>query len=378
VEVRTLARIAEIDAAAWDALAGADDPFVEHAFLWALEESGSVGPGTGWIPRHLVVVDGGRPIGALPLYLKDDSWGEFVFDFHWARAAQQARIPYYPKLVAMVPFTPATGTRLLVAPDVERAPVVRLLAESARAAAEDAGASSLHVLFVTESEQRELSSLGWLRPRLTLQFQWRNAGWSSFEAYLEAFRAPSRKQVRRERREVAASGIEVVVKEGPELDDGEWRALDVFYRLNCARHGSFPYLTPAFFQLIRERAPQRVVAVIAYRGRKPIAGSINFEKGAQLYGRYWGCVEENPFLHFEVCYYRLIERAIARGMTRFEAGAQGMHKLKRGLMPVEIHSAHWIRHPRLAQAVDEYLVHETTAVKQEIADLSGMGPFKRG
>lgn len=379
MEVRSIARIADVDAAAWDALAGADDPFVEHAFLAALEDSGSVGPRTGWEPHHLVVYDGARLVGAMPLYAKDDSWGEFIFDFQWARAAQQARIAYYPKLVSMVPFTPATGRRILVDDSAgDRAAIVGALAGGARALADELGCSSVHALFVTEDERRALVELGAMRPRLSMQYHWRSEGWASFEDYLNAFRAPSRKQVRRERREVAESGIDVRTKLGSELDDREWAAIDTFYRTNCARHGSYPYLTRRFFPQVRATCADRLVAVIAYREAEPIAASINFEKGAHLYGRYWGSSEEHEFLHFEVCYYRLIERAIEKKMTRFEAGAQGAHKLKRGLMPSEIHSTHWIRHPRLAEAIDHFLPDEAMAVKAEIAELEAMGPFKRG
>ncbi|UJR79323.1 N-acetyltransferase [Sandaracinus amylolyticus] len=378
VEIRVIERVAEVEATAWNALVGDDDPFVEHAFLDALEVSGSVGEGTGWLPMHVTAWEGERLVGALPLYAKDDSWGEFIFDFQWARAAQQSRIAYYPKLTSMVPFTPATGRRLLIAEGVDRAAVIRALFDAARGAAEELRASSLHVLFVNDDERRELVEIAQLRPRLSIQFHWHNEGWSSFDEYLDAFRAPARKQVRRERREVAESGIDVRVKLGPELDDDEWRALGTFYRMNCARHGSYPYLTPKFFERVRETNAERLVAVLAYRGGAPIAGSINFEKGAHLYGRYWGCVEDTEFLHFEVCYYRLIERAIEKKMRRFEAGAQGTHKLKRGLMPSPIHSAHWLRHPRLAAAIDDYLPREAFAVQQEIEELAASGPFKRG
>lgn len=378
MEVRIIRRIADVAAADWDALAGDDDPFVEHAFLHALEESGSVGAGTGWEPVHLTAWQDRVLVGALPLYAKDESWGEFIFDFQWARAAAQARIPYYPKLTSMVPFTPATGRRLLVREGVDRRATIGALIGAARELAAELEASSVHVLFVTDEERRELIDAGGMRPRLSMQFHWRSEGWSSWDEYLEAFRAPARKQVRRERREVAESGVTIAVKEGPELDDADWRALGVFYRMNCARHGSYPYLTPRFFEKQRAIGAPRLVAVLAYRGGEPIAGSINFEKGAHLYGRYWGCTEEVEFLHFEVCYYRLIERAIARRMRRFEAGAQGSHKLKRGLLPVPIHSAHWIRHPRLADAIDDYLPREALAVQHEIEALGAEGPFKRG
>jgi uncharacterized protein len=378
VEPRTVGRIADLDAAAWDALTGDDDPFVEHAFLSALEESGSVGPGTGWVPRHVTVWREGELAGALPLYLKDVSWGEFIFDFQWARAAQQARIAYYPKLVSMVPFTPATGRRLLVRDDASRAEALGALLRGARATCEAERASSLHLLFLTDDERRAAIELGAMRPRLSLQFHWHNEGWSSFDAYLDAMRSPARKQIRRERREVAASGVRIALARGTELDDLEWSALVTFYRTNCARHGSYPYLTSRFFERIRATHAHRLLACIAYRSDEPIAASINFEKGGHLYGRYWGAIEESEVLHFELCYYRLIEHAIERGLRRFEAGAQGAHKLKRGLMPAAVHSAHWIEHPRLAAAVDDYLPHEAMQVHAEIEALAAQGPFKRG
>ncbi len=378
MEVRVHAGVSEIPAASWDALAGDDDPFVEHAFLDALEQSGTVGPGTGWQPVHVTVWDGDSLVGALPLYAKDDSWGEFIFDFQWARAAQQLRVPYYPKLTSMVPFTPATGRRLLLRPGVDAPAVVALLIGGARAVADAIDASGLHVLFTTDEETALLTEVGGLHPRVSMQFHWHNEGYADFDAYLEAFRAPSRKQVRRERRDVAQSGLEIAVKTGPELDDAEWASLDTFYRINCARHGSQPYLTPAFFDRIRATHAHRLVAVLASRGGVPIAGSINFEKGAHLYGRYWGCTEETEFLHFEVCYYRLIERAIAGSMRRFEAGAQGTHKLKRGLVPAETHSAHWLREARLARAVVASLPREAEAVRAELEALREGSPFKRG
>jgi predicted N-acyltransferase len=383
VETRIVRRIAEVPPAAWDAIAGANDPFVEHAFLHLLEASRSVGRGTGWEPRHVTLWDGGTLIGALPAYLKDDSWGEFVFDFQWARAAQAARIHYYPKVVAMVPYTPATGTRFLVASDRDRNAIVRGLLEGARAMAIEEGASSLHVNYLDDTERDEALALGWPKARVSVQFHFHNRGedgapYASFDAFLERFRSTGRKQIRRERRDASAGGaITIRTKVGAELDARDWKALDTFYRMNVARHGSYAYLTPAFFAEMPRAIGHRVVASLAYRGTEPIAGTLNFEKGAHLYGRYWGAVDDAPFLHFECCYYQLIERSIARGATRFEAGAQGHHKLKRGLLPAEVHSVHWMKDPRLALAVESYLPEEAAAVRREIAMLDGDGPFRR-
>jgi predicted N-acyltransferase len=368
--------LASIDPARWDALTGEDDPFVEHAFLRALETSGSVGAEAGWQPVHVLAWRDDALAGALPLYAKADSWGEFIFDFAWARAAQQAGIPYYPKLVSMVPFTPATGRRVLIAEGEDEDAITQALIAGARETADRIEASSLHLLFVTR-EERERACAAGLRPRLTSQFHWHNEGYASFDDFLARFRADKRKQVRRERRAVAESGLAIAVKGGSELDARDWNALKRFYREGVSRHGSYPYLRPAFFDAIRETHAHRVVAALAYEGEAPVAASLAFEKGAHLYGRYWGAREDREFLHFELCYYRLIERAIERGHRRFEAGAQGLHKLKRGMLPAEIHSAHWIADPRLAAAVDEYLPSEAADVSAEIAMLTERSPFRR-
>ncbi len=376
--VRRIARIAEVPAAEWDSLVGEDDPFVEHAFLDGLERSGSVGRRTGWTPMHLGVYRGAELVGALPLYAKEDSWGEFIFDFQWARAAAAARIRYYPKLVSMVPFTPATGRRFLVRDEADRREVVRLLLDGATELAREVKASSVHLLYLNEEERDEVQAHGGFAARVSLQFHWKNEGYRDFEHYLEAFRSPARKQVRRERRAVAESGVEVKMREGRELDEQEWKALEIFYRMNVARHGSFAYLEPGFFTHLRAHHAHRVLACIAYRDGEPIAGSLNFEKGKHLYGRYWGSTDDLEMLHFECCYYRLIDRAIARGCTRFEAGAQGHHKLKRGLLPSEVHSAHWIADPRLAQGIAEFLPQEAAHLHHEIELVMQESPFKRG
>ncbi|MGF1468008.1 MAG: GNAT family N-acetyltransferase [Sandaracinaceae bacterium] len=376
IELRT--GLSGLEGTAWDALTGEDDPFVEYGFLRALEESESVGAEAGWQPLHVTLWRDDTLIGALPLYAKDNSWGEYIFDFAWARAASQAGVPYYPKLVAMAPFTPATGRRLLALPGEDRSEVAGALVAGARAAADEIEASSVHLLFVTEAEREVLTEHD-LDARLSLQFHWDNEGYASFEDYLGRFRSSKRKQVKKERRKVAESGLDVVVKEGGELDDTDWAALGRFYRINCLRHGSYPYLTPRFFSELRARHAHRVVSAIAYAsGGEPVAMSLNFQKGRHLYGRYWGCGEDHEFLHFELCYYRLIERAIDQGLRHFEAGAQGRHKLKRGLMPSAVHSCHWIRHPSLARAVRDFLPAEACDVREQMALLAEDSPFHRG
>ena len=383
LRVELVPRIAEIPAADWDALAGPDDPFVEHGFLLALETSESVGADSGWHPMHVAVwleTEGApdRLVGGLPLYAKTHSYGEYIFDWSWAGAAERAGIRYYPKLVSMIPFTPATGKRVLIAADVDLREVARALLAGVEAGRDRIDASSAHLLFLEEQERDLMVAEGQLLTRLTNQFHFRNDGYESFDDFLGRFRSSLRKQVRRERRQAAESGLELRVLEGPEMTERDWDALRGFYFDTCYRRGSGPYLTRRFFRDLAETHAHRVVACLAYDGERVVAGTLNFQKGKHLYGRYWGCTEEHPGVHFELCYYRLIERAIDQGLTRFEAGAQGTHKLRRGLMPAAIHSAHFIADPRLAGAVAEFLPREADAMRQEMAELSMHGPFRRG
>jgi hypothetical protein len=322
--------------------------------------------------------EGGRLVGAVPLYLKTNSYGEFIFDWAWADAAQRAGIRYYPKLVAAVPFTPATGRRLLIAPGADAATVARHLLQGVDQVATDERASSVHFLFCTEAEKLSLAD-GRYAPRLSMQFHWENRRpdpFADFDDYLSTFRSRNRKQVRKERAAAAAHGLTFRTATGPELGDDDWAALQQFYATNVARHHGIEYLQPAFFEVVRQTLPHRLVATLAYRAGTPVAGTVNFEKGRHLYGRYWGCLEEYQMLHFELCYYRLIERAIERGYTRFEAGAQGEHKLKRGLLPSFTHSAHWIRHPQLGAAIRDYVLAEEPSVRQRATLYAAHSPFR--
>jgi hypothetical protein len=363
---------------AWDALAGDDDPFAEHAFLSALEVSGSVGGRSGWTPAHVLVHDGEVLVGALPLYAKDHSYGEYIFDFAWANASRRLGAPYYPKLVAMTPLTPATGTRLLVHPQANRADVVRALLDGALAAASERRASSVHLNFLNAAEAQDVAAHGAFMARTTHQFHFNNEGYADFDAFVARFRSSMRKKLRKERRAVAESGLSVGVARGAELSADDWSRLRQFYLDTCWRKGSEPYLTEDFFTQLAERCRERVLVGYARRNGLLVAASLNFEKGKHLYGRYWGCEEDQEMLHFELCYYQLIEHAIANGMTRFEAGAQGTHKLRRGLMPSEIHSAHFIAHPVLRDAVADYLPRERAGELREMAALAEHGPFRRG
>lgn len=378
INLEILTSISRVGAGEWDGLTGDDDPFLEHAFLNALELSESVSAAAGCVPRLVLARDGGRLVGAVPLYLKTNSYGEFIFDWAWADAAQRAGIRYYPKLVAAVPFTPATGQRLLIAPGADAAAVARHLLRGVDQVAADERASSVHFLFCTEAEKLSLADARYA-PRLSMQFHWENrrpGPFADFDDYLSIFRSRNRKQVRKERAAAAAHGLTFRTATGSELGDEDWAALQQFYSANVARHHGIEYLQPAFFEVVRQTLPHRLVATLAYRAGTPVAGTVNFERGRHLYGRYWGCLEEYQMLHFELCYYRLIERAIERGYTRFEAGAQGEHKLKRGLLPSFTHSAHWIRHPQLGAAVRDYVLAEEPSVRKRATLYAAHSPFR--
>jgi predicted N-acyltransferase len=395
MKIRLLEGLDDLDPEAWDAIAGPDDPFSTYAFLSTLEQSGSVGPGSGWHPVHITVWEGGdedaepsrtpgereRLVGALPLYVKEHSYGEYIFDWGWADASMRLGQPYYPKLVAMAPVTPATGTRLLVHPEAEakRREIVGAMLVGALEVAEQIEASSIHFLYVTKAERDLLLDLHpEMMPRLSMQYHWHNDGYRDFDDYLAAFRSSARKNLRKERKKIAKAGLDVRVLEGPEMGPTEWRMLHRFYRDTASRKWGRPYLTRRFFELAPEQLKDIAVGVFAYRDGEPVAATLNFERGKHLYGRYWGCLEDHDMLHFELCYYQLIERAIARGATRFEAGAQGQHKIKRGLMPSRIHSVHWVRDPALRAAVQDFLPREAMGTEREILELSAHGPFKRG
>ena len=369
--------IDELDASAWDALCGDDDPFVEHAFLSALERSGSVGAEAGWEPVHVTAWHQETLVGALPLYLKTHSYGEYIFDWSWADAASRIGIPYYPKLVSMVPVTPVTGKRLLIAEGANDAQVVQALTDGCFEAQAQTGAHSIHLLFLNAHEKALLDSDNRWMKRLSYQFHWTNRGYAGFDDLLNDFRASMRKKVRKERRVVIEAGYEVAVRAGTELCDYDWRHLYSLYRRTCAKKGSYPYLTEAFFEEAGRSLCERAVVIDAKLDNQVVAASLNFEKGSHLYGRYWGSIGEHDMLHFELCYYRLLERAIVKGMRTFQAGAQGTHKLRRGLLPTPVFSAHHIEHPVIRDAVADFLPREAAALTRQMEELAYHGPFRR-
>jgi predicted N-acyltransferase len=377
IQVERVDGLGDVDPAAWDALTGADDPFLEHAFLWALEDTQCVGAtGTGWTPRHLLARQGGTLVGAMPLYEKAHSYGEYIFDWSWANASQGAGVPYYPKLVSAVPFTPVTGRRLLLAPDAPGEAVGSALMAGLGEAAEALDCWSAHVLFCTASERQTLGA-GGLLERVTHQYQWRNEdGWRAFSDYLAAMRSRPRKEIRRERRLAAESGLRFEWRTGEETEPADWDAMWHFYQDTTGRKHGSAYLTRAFFDRLGQELRHRVHLALAFEGSERVAGALFFEKGDRLIGRYWGTASDAPFVHFELCYYMPIERCLTQGMSRFEAGAQGDHKLKRGLLPRETHSASWFRAPGLGDAVGRYLVDERMGTAREIAWLLEHGPFR--
>ncbi len=366
-----------MDRRAWNELVGADDPFVEHGFLSLLEQSGSVGPGSGWEPAHVTAWRGKRLIGALPLYLKTHSYGEYIFDWGWADAASRLGISYYPKLVAMVPVTPVTGRRFLFAPGEDPGTLVSRLIDGCFEVADATKSSSIHLLFLSPEEQAWVAADGRLMKRLSFQFHWRNEDYDTFDDFVGRFRSSMRKKLRKERRIASETGLRIDKLQGEEVTPSNWRTLERLYRATCGRKGSYPYLSQEFFELAPSALNGSPLVFAARDEGRIVAASLNFAKGGHVYGRYWGAAQRHDMLHFELCYYRLIEHAIDTGMRRFEAGAQGTHKLRRGLMPVPIHSGHWVRHPVLAQAVADFLPREAASVQEQIEELSHHGPFRR-
>jgi hypothetical protein len=372
---------AEIGAAVWNACANPASvtdchPFTRHEFFVALEESGSASPQTGWQPCHLILEHGGTIQGLLPLYLKNHSLGEYVFDHGWADAFERAGGRYYPKLQASIPFTPVTGPHLLVAAGADRIEIQKALLSTACHAVDRLDASSLHLTFVTEEECSQAVAQSLLL-RNGQQFHWENRGYSCFDDFLRELSSSRRKNLRKERETVRGSGISFEWLSGRDITEAHWDAFFDFYVETGSQKWGTPYLTREFFSRIGESMGDSVLLVLAHRGRHPIAGALNFLGAGVLFGRNWGASEFVPFLHFETCYYQAIDFAIARGLQKVEAGAQGHHKLLRGYTPVVTHSVHFIAHAGLRKAVAAYLEGEREAVVEEMIELAALAPFRR-
>ncbi|MDE2412789.1 MAG: N-acetyltransferase [Sphingomonadales bacterium] len=371
IEARIAGSVGELPAAQWDALTGGN-PFVSHAFLTALEDSGSVGPGTGWSPAPITISDAqGSLIAALPAYLKDHSQGEYVFDHAWADAWHRAGGSYYPKLQIAAPFTPATGPRLLLADPMLAGPLLR----AAEQVCEQNGLSSAHATFIEPTQLPLFEEAGWLL-RSDIQFHWVDRGYADFDQFLGALSSRKRKDLRKERA-AGQQGVTIRHLSGAEIRPEHWDAFWAFYQDTGSRKWGQPYLTREAFDLFGERQGDKVLLIMAFVGDRPIAGALNFIGDDVLYGRYWGAVVDKPFLHFELCYYQAIDAAIARGLSRVEAGAQGGHKLARGYEPVQTWSAHHIVHPGFRQAVADFLDRERAGVAADQNYLTRRTPFKK-
>ena len=374
VQLERLTSLAAIDAAAWNSLAG-DSPFLRHEFLSALEESGCVGDGTTWQPCYLVARDEGGLAGSLPLFIKYDSHGEFVFDWSWADAYERAGRNYYPKLVAAIPFTPATGQRLLLR-DGPTSEVATALLDAARSTALELGASSLHVLFPTETERATLERAGFLA-RKGCQFHWANGGYGDFDEFLASFSADKRKKAKRERRRVAEADIVFEHLRGDELRAADWDAIVEFYSRTFWRRGREPYLNREFFERIAASMPASLVIVLARHHGAPIATAICFRSSTTLYGRYWGSGADFHSLHFETCYYQGIDYCIRAGLQRFEPGTQGEHKVARGFVPQPTWSYHWLRDQQFHRAVGAFLARETRHVDAYMDEIGEHAPYRQ-
>jgi len=370
VTIEVVDSLSGVDVGAWNRLAGGD-PFLSHEFFSALHETGCASTGAGWTPQFLLLKTNGALTGAMPLYAKTHSYGEYVFDWAWAEAYHRHGIAYYPKLVSAVPFTPVTGRRLLAESDADRDRLIQAALELARRMR----ASSLHCLFATREEIDCMVTRG-MMPRSTVQFHWANRSYADFDEFLSGFSHDKRKKVRQERRKVAEAGVRFQWLEGDAIGEREWAFFNRCYRQTYREHHSTPYLNLAFFQRVGKALPGRFVMIVAERDGTPIAASLNVRDAERLCGRFWGSLEHHSGLHFETCYYQGIDYCIARGIRHFEGGSRGEHKLARGLMPIETRSAHWLAHPQFAAAVEEYLARETRGVGHYVDELTERAPFK--
>jgi len=382
IEISTVGSLEEITAQDWDACACPEaaggrpnDPFTTHRFLLSLERSGSVGRGTGWQPHYMLARSDGNLIAAAPLYLKSHSQGEYIFDQNWAHAYENAGGHYYPKLQIAVPFTPATGRRFLTHPDWERTGIAALTQGAVQLAANN-DISSLHVTFCTNAEAEAGEQMG-LMSRASQQFHWRNDDYADFDGFLASLSSRKRKNIRKERRQANGFGGEILCLTGDEIQPEHWDAFWTFYQDTGARKWGTPYLTRSFFDEAQASMGDDMLLVLAERNGTYVAGALNFIGRETLFGRYWGCIEDHPALHFELCYYRAIDFAIEQRLKRVEAGAQGAHKLARGYLPVETKSLHWIRDEGFRDAIARYLDAERSAINEEIEVLTQYGPFRK-
>jgi len=379
ITVKVIPSISEVSPEAWDFCAGTSHPFTRHAFLSALEDSGSATAETGWQPQHMVIESpDGSLLGAAPLYLKNHSYGEYVFDWGWADAFERAGGNYYPKLQCSVPFTPVTGSRFLIPDTLDpdyASDLKRALSGAMIQLAERLNVSSIHVTFSTKDEWKLLTDVGFLQ-RVGQQFHWHNNGYENFDGFLQDLTSRKRKQIRKERRAVAETNLTIRALSGSEIEERHWDAFYQFYLSTTDKKWGSSYLTRSFFSLLGERMADQVVLIVVEDGERLLAGALNLKSETTLFGRNWGCMETHKFLHFEACYYQAIDYAIEHGLESVEAGAQGPHKIQRGYLPSKTYSGHWISHPGLSEAIEDFLARERLGIEYEMRDLARHSPFR--
>lgn len=377
MRIESLDTLSHIPAAEWNALVPDHNPFLSHEFLSALERHHCVGERTGWLPQHVLCRDEqGRLLGAAPLYLKFNSYGEFVFDWGWAEAYRRHGLAYYPKLVSAIPYTPATSPRLLLAPNQPHPETTATaMIEQVLEQAHCQRWSSIHWLFPPQAETEQLHRHGFLS-RIGCQFHWQNHGYRDFQDFLDSFTSKRRKNINRERRLVREAGLELRILSGRELTEAQWQITHEFYRSTFQRLGGMPTLTLPFFQEIAETLGDQLMLVLAFDQGIEVAGAISFRSASTLYGRHWGCRADHDSLHFEACYYQGLEYCIQQGLQRFEPGAQGEHKIYRGFLPTITYSAHWIAHPGFREVIADFLNRETPAVQHYAQELLQHSPYR--
>jgi predicted N-acyltransferase len=376
MQVKQIESINDIAAADWNALAGCDYPFLRHEFLAALEQSGSVSENTGWLPRHILVYDREKLVASLPLYLKTHSFGEYVFDQQWAAAYHRNGLAYYPKWLTAIPFTPCPGPRVMANDSATRANVRRLMLDFIQEQSIEKGISSWHCLFPVEQEAEEWQTSGLLL-REGVQYHWFNKNYRDFDDYLESFTASKRKMIRRERRKVREAGVELRRVPGDQASEADWQAFYRFYALTYLKNASQPYLKPDFFLRCASAMGGRMLLVQAVKNGETVAAALSFIGSDTLYGRYWGCDEEYDSLHFEACYYQGLDYCIEHGLTRFDSGAQGEHKIVRGFEPVSTYSVHWLQDAGFAEAVGKLLARERQSIRIYRHNAENYLPFKK-
>ncbi|MDH3949296.1 MAG: GNAT family N-acetyltransferase [Gammaproteobacteria bacterium] len=376
MQIAIIGSLSEVSAAEWNALVFADNPFARHEFLSAMERHNAVGKTFGWYPQYLLARDNGELVGAAPMYLKDNSYGELVFDWAWADAYKRSGVEYYPKLVVAIPYTPASGQRLLVHPKSNYQTVAQAMINAATEHARNLNVSSLHWLFTNEQDTALFKNQPEYMLRLGCQFHWHNQGYQSFDDYLSHFSSSKRKKIRQERRRVKDQGISLEILHGDEASQEQWETYHRFYNSTFDRKYGYATFSQGFFLEIAETMPRNIVLVLAKHQDEYVAGAFNLRGSETLYGRHWGCSHEFHSLHFEACYYQGLEYCINNGMQRFEPGAQGEHKIARGFLPAKTWSAHWIADERFKTPIKQFLQHETGGMEHYIAELHEHSPFK--